>query len=365
MSLPRLFVGNFDFEHRLADPHRVLPKRLDSINADLAWSWLALAHDGDFIWMPRKTDADAIAEIGDRFNIRVTPVSDWRAVETAVELVPWGWTDGLLQIAKAKQWQHPAIDPTAVKEVNSRRCSADFESIWSVGLPGADAWCSINEITKAVEALPEPWRWVIKAEFGMSGRERCVGAGQLTFATTNWVQRHLDDSGIVFFEPWVDRLDEVGILFDLPAQGPLTLVGVAPMLISPNGHYRGSWFALPPDKPPWWEDAVAVATRAAEAIQGVGYVGPLGMDAMLYRQPDGTPAVRPLQDINARWTMGRLAWNWRERFPDATCGYWWHGPRTAFEANEHLAPWPLPESPQVVMTSPTTGVDHVSVLVWR
>ncbi|HET6424943.1 MAG TPA: hypothetical protein VFG20_14745 [Planctomycetaceae bacterium] len=53
MSPPRLFVGNFDFEHRLADPQRVLPRRIDELNADLAWSWLALARDGDMLWTPR------------------------------------------------------------------------------------------------------------------------------------------------------------------------------------------------------------------------------------------------------------------------------------------------------------------------
>ncbi len=379
MLLPRLFVGNFDFEHRLADPQRVLPRRIEELNADLAWSWLALARDGDLIWMPRllregeaPAEPDAFPHAGTiRGSAGASPsrplvrfVTDWRDVETAVELVPWGWTDELLLAARVKRWQHPAVDPAVVKWANSRQTSTQFESAWSVGLPGAMVCRSITEVTNAVEALPEPWRWVVKAEFGMSGRERQVGQGSLWAAAANWITRRLAADGVVFFEPWVDRLDEVGILFDIPSQGDPILVGVAPMLIAPGGHYRGSWFALSVGHDVWWTNAVFVARGAAEMIQARGYVGPLGIDAMQYRLSDGTIGVRPLQDINARWTMGRLAWHWRQRLPDATCGYWWHGPKTAFDAGEHLAAWPLPQPPQTLVTTPD-DVSHVAVLVWQ
>ncbi len=375
MPLPRLFVGNFDFEHRLADPQRVLPRRIEELNADLAWSWLAMARDGDLVWMARSSTTaaeDVLRRVGTTSGsagaspsrLLVRFVTDWRDVETAVELVPWGWTDDLLLTARVKKWQHPLMDPAVVKWANSRQTSAEFEAAWSVGLPGAMVCRSITEVTNAVQALPEPWRWVVKAEFGMSGRERQVGQGPLTTPATNWITRRLAADGVVFFEPWVDRLDEVGILFDIPTQGDPVLVGVAPMIITPGGHYRGSWFASPSDKEVWWTDAVAIATQAARELQARGYVGPLGIDAMQYRLPDGTTGVRPLQDINARWTIGRLAWHWRQRLPDATCGYWWHGPRTAFAAGEHLAAWPLREAPQVLLTTPATGVEHVAALVW-
>ncbi len=360
MPLPRLFVGNFDFEHRLADPQRVLPRRIEELNADLAWSWLALAQDGDNLWTPRPGN---IANLGIPQTASVRMVTDWHNVETAVELVPWGWTDELLLTARVKNWQHPAIDPTVVKWANSRRTSSDMETAWNVGLPGAKSCRTLDEIASTINALPAPQRWVVKAEFGMSGRERQVGQGPLTTPAINWIARRMAADGVVFFEPWVERVDEVGILFDVFSNGEPQLVGVAPMLIAPGGHYRGSWFAPPANPSPWWTDAVDVATRAARELQARGYIGPLGIDAMHYRLPDGTIGVRPLQDINARWTMGRLAWNWRSKLPDATCGYWWHGPKTAFDTGEHLIVWPWPESPHILVTTPG-NVDHVALLVW-
>lgn len=361
MSPPRLFVGNFDFEHRLADPQRVLPRRIEELNSELAWSWLALARDGDSIWTPHKTD---IANVEVLRNASIKLVTDWRDVETHVELVPWGWTDELLLAARVKRWGHPHIDPAVVKDANSRRTSAEWETAWNVGLPGASICCSLADVECAISALSEPQRWVVKAEFGMSGRERQIGQGPLTTPTVNWITRRLAADGAVFFEPWVERLDEVGILFDVPTVGEPVLIGVAPMLIAPGGHYRGSWFAPIAQPSPWWSTSVEVATRAAHELQARGYVGPLGIDAMHYRLPDGSTGVRPLQDINARWTMGRLAWNWRSHFPDATCGYWWHGPRSAFAAGEHLVSWSRASSPKVIATTPP-DVEHVAVLVFE
>lgn len=363
MSLPRLFIGNFDFEHRLADPQRVLPRKIEELSADLAWSWLALARDRDMVWTPRFVDSEHIADSGILQNTNVQFVSDWRDVESIVEPVPWGWTTDLLLAARVKQWPHPVIDAATVKWANSRRTSSSFETSWEVGIPGACVCQSLEEVASAIRILPEPQRWVIKAEFGMSGRERQVGHGPLTTPAANWINRRLAADGMVFFEPWVDRLDEVGILFDVSADAAPILVGVAPMLIAPGGHYRGSWFAPPLNTKPWWTDAVTVATRAAGDLQARGYVGPLGIDAMQYRHTDGSIRVRPLQDINARWSMGRLAWSWRSRFPDATCGYWWHGPKSAFNAGEHLMPWPLRQQPQTLVTTPR-NIDHVAVLVW-
>ncbi|MCA9082192.1 MAG: hypothetical protein KDA58_16640, partial [Planctomycetaceae bacterium] len=47
-----------------------------------------------------------------------------------------------------------------------------------------------------------------------------------------------------------------------------------------------------------------------------------GIDAMRYRDRSGDLRIRPLQDINARYTMGRIALNWAHRFGQP--GRWVH-----------------------------------------
>ena len=38
-----------------------------------------------------------------------------------------------------------------------------------------------------------------------------------------------------------------------------------------------------------------------------GYVGPLGVDAMVYREADGRLALKHVVELNVRMTMGRVA----------------------------------------------------------
>ena len=51
----------------------------------------------------------------------------------------------------------------------------------------------------------------------------------------------------------------------------------------------------------------SVAARVVECLAATGYSGPAGIDALIYR--DGaTPKLKPIVEINPRYTMGRIAW---------------------------------------------------------
>ena len=45
---------------------------------------------------------------------------------------------------------------------------------------------------------------------------------------------------------------------------------------------------------------------------------------MWYLDQDRSPRLRPLQDINARWTMGRLSLGFRSRLAPGDVGAWVH-----------------------------------------
>ena len=49
-TMPKYFVGNFDFEHTLAGGNaQALPRAIQSINTELAAVWIAIAEAGDVI----------------------------------------------------------------------------------------------------------------------------------------------------------------------------------------------------------------------------------------------------------------------------------------------------------------------------
>lgn len=332
--MARIFIPNFDFEHQLASPAAQTSPRLMRLNAELAAAWLAIADDGDVLWTPEPISSDFFRAAAEAGLPQVTATMQLGRLEGPIECFPWGWTDRLREACRERGWTSEAPSASAVIAANSRRFSTCLEQEWYIALPGAGPAASIHDVEQRLAAISDPDmppRWVIKAEFGMSGRERLLGCGLLTPPAEGWVRKRLTHDGIVFVEPWVERRWEIGLQFDVPRTGPVVLLGAVPLLSNASGQYRGSWFAPPPGLaanhavPP----AVAIhCENAARRAQELGYVGPLGIDVMCYRTANGQTAWRPLQDINARWTMGRLSLGMRRLLRPDEFGLWWHGPLT-------------------------------------
>ena len=332
--MPRLFLGNFDFEHRLADPTRQMPAKLERINAELASSWLAIAEDGDYLWTPQPIEAGFFEQAVRDGLPRVIPVVSFDDVPRGVECVPWGWTDDVRRLCDKHGWIRNDPSDEAVRAGNSRRFSAALEREWLCGLDFAGEATSLQEIERLISFHDPESRWVVKAEFGMSGRERILGCGSPTEADRHWIEKRLAADGVVFFEPWVDRINEVGIQIDIPREGDPQLVGITPIIVDERGQYAGSRFVTAANSSHLdAREAVisrskmaTVAIRAAKRLQERGYFGRLGVDAMRYRAANGNVRLRPLQDINARWTMGRLSLGLCRLLRQGEHGCWLRGP---------------------------------------
>lgn len=343
--MPRLFLGNFDFEHRLADPVRKLPAKLDRINAELATSWLAIADDGDYLWTPEPIDASFFEQAVADGLPSVIPIVSLDQVPRGVTCEPWGWTDDIRRMCDRNGWVRHDPPDSAVRAANSRRLSTALEHEWLVGLDFSGEARSLPEIERFIAFHEPDSPWVIKAEFGMSARERLIGAGRLTTEQCNWIAKRLKKDGVVFFEPWVHRLEEAGMQIQIPAQGAPQLIGVAPMYVSAQGQYAGSLIrpaiveSAERQRSNWdpanvmVAEAVDVALRTASRAQELGYFGPMGIDCMRYQGADGVVRLRPLQDINARWTMGRLSLHWRRLLKPHESAYWSFATTSQFDGN--------------------------------
>ncbi len=333
--MPRLLVPNFDFEHQLANAAAQTPARLSRLNAELATAWLAIAEEGDVLWTPEPVHSDFFRAAADAGLPRVTGTMQPARLSGPIECIPWGWTDRLRALCQERGWTADTPSAAAVASANSREFSTRLELERDIALPGAGPAASISDVEQRLKLLSDPNerpRWVIKAQFGMAGRERLLGSGPLTPPAEGWLRKRLADDGLVFVEPWVERIFEVGLQFDVPRSGRPVLLGFVPLLSNAGGQYRGSWFA-PPAALAESHAVVPSAVvedceNAARRVQELRYFGPLGIDAMCYRAANGVPAWRPLQDINARWTMGRLSLGLRRLLQPAESGLWWHGSAT-------------------------------------
>jgi hypothetical protein len=380
---PRLFIGNFDFERSLALRGRAtLPESLERLNRELAPAWLAIAEPHDLLFTPGRWDDDSLRRLHTDLAGRVPRIiHDLRDAPPDIEIIPWGWSQAVVdQIEQAglPRPPHPPLD--VVRYVNSRAFSADRERIGNCELPGAALVRSPEDLDRALHRLhaiaandarlSDPWEdlnwplsetereqllrdaesvcWVLKANWSNSARERILGQGrEITPAVSRWLRPRLARDQVVAFEPWVEIVAEVGIQWDVPREGRPQLLDVVPLLADPSGRYRGSDFTPDPTLEHDWQEALYATFDAAEAAQRMGYFGPLGIDACLYRAPGGRTKLRPLQDINARWTMGRLSLGWRRMLQWNERGVW------RFRTTGQDDPGDHSTAARIITTSPT------------
>lgn len=340
--MARLLYGNFDFEHELATPHYNRPKRLARLNAELAPCLIPLAQPDDQVWFPERPPedyADDLVRAGLLSVERRSPEKICQVrPESPVVLEPWGWSAAAVEFARQIGVDVPLIDFNAVRTANSRGFSFTLEQSLGVALPGSIRLESSRQLVGAVAESAAAWtspaeahRVILKAAFGMSGRERIALRGDevLTPSVHGWINRRVEQSGAVYLEPWLDRVAEFSTHWDIGPSSTsaerVQFVGRTQLLNTPHGQYVGSRVGAVADPlasdeiDPLLSTIESTAKQAAHAVAELGYTGPLGIDAMIYRDPAGQLCARPIQDINARWSMGRVALALRRRLSPTGC----------------------------------------------
>jgi hypothetical protein len=330
-----LYWGNFDFEHDLAaESPRALPAQVRRLNDELAFCLAALAEAGDCVWAPAPPEpqyADYLEQIG---LPRVQFVSHDHELVAGATLVPWGWSQaakdwGMRHGCPCESRDRALPDLAAVARANSREFSSALETEWGVELAGAHTIRTVAQLEQTLSAAADfAGGWVIKANFGMSARERILSRrGDARPQDVAWARRRLQRGEPIFFEPWVEAVAEFGCQLTIPRSGPPCWEGTTGLLSDEQGTYRGSRLfaqeSLRTDEllP---QHVIDTVERAAVRVQHLGYFGPLGIDVMQYRTVAGEIAWRPLQDINARLTMGRVALGWRRLLAPKEAADWLH-----------------------------------------
>jgi hypothetical protein len=340
LDMPRVFLGNYDFEHELAryqaDASPAIPAAAARVRkafggpagSDLSWSWISVAAADDVVIAPGHIDGRDFNPLSDLGLPIPRFVSECGVLDELPDatLVPWGWSASAVALGSLYGWDCPAPPIGVVRKMNTREFRFELEHDWRVGLPGAALVNSLDELPDLLQVRRgAETGWLLKANFGMSGREAVRGRGtSLDEKTRNWAARRLARGGPIVFEPFVERVAESGIQIEITRDQAPHLAGVTPLLVDRSGTYRGSRFGCPAREIEAWQPAVETGLRAARLLQHAGYFGPLGIDAMQYRDEKGRLHMRPLQDVNARYTMGRLALGFARILPPGWCGTWIH-----------------------------------------
>ena len=215
-----------------------------------------------------------------------------------------------------------------------------------VGAPGL---CALEAVGVAVDTLDAALaavavirarghhRVVVKQAFGLAGHNALrLWEPELLAAQRRWIERSLQGGKELVVEPWLERLADFSVQFEMEASG-LRLLGYTGLVTDARGQFLANTAAanfaraLPPTVLACFRDVRGAAAalrvtmeavgRALETeLQAVGFRGPLGVDAFVYRDAEGHARLKPVVEINPRYTMGRLTLELMQRVAPGASG---------------------------------------------
>jgi len=300
-------LTNLDFEYELASQnpsYRPLP-----LLSDLSKRWRFLLR-----LLPGSERADCLnPEILQRL------IKPHQFRSKSDRFLVWGVTPRSSRIAGYLGLEKSFPPVCVVRTFNDKRFSHRLEKQLNVSLPYSGVIDSPEQLQNAVKACPHDW--VLKHPFGVSGRERMVGkASQLSESALGWARRRFRDGWSLLFEPWVEQRTDFSFHFQIDPDSSVHELGYCHLLPDPGGVYRGN--RVTPTIPPNAQ-ALEVAKQIAAILAERGYWGPLGIDSFCGLLGK-TPVLRPLVEINARHSFGRLALALSRYLPHEWSYLWWH-----------------------------------------
>jgi hypothetical protein len=225
-------------------------------------------------------------------------------------------------------WAPAAVDPAAIRLANVTmragtppradlrwadpgpiaRAANDRRLALAVApLAGARELRSLAELD--AHAAATPGSWVCKAPWTAAGRDRAFGDGPPRGELRAHVARLFARAGALVYEPWLDRVVDVGTCAHVDAAGVVTAAAPHQLRVDASGRFRGIALAAPALAPGEADALAAAVVRAGAALTELGYAGPFTVDAFAYRDAahPGARRLRALCEINARYSFGAVA----------------------------------------------------------
>lgn len=349
---PRVHVFNPFTDAHLAQGRSFVPGKLQrQLAEDLSTLPQFLARQDDVVLVPQRPSAAFLSglkragfplpefiETGPKPVIAIQELSSRKLGG----LSPWAWGPDSLELLKPLQGSLPSSAPIpgfvlgpGIRGLYSKTTSAALLGELLADGDGSETpWlCPRDVVGRAVDSLPDALEAI--RHFRQLGYRRLVAKEALGVAGSNalrlwepellpqqhrWLALTLERGMTVVVEPWLDRTVDFSIQWEMRASG-LRLLGFTGLLTDGRGQYQGNWVEPHPGRLPaavlrslpsgtgrdlslWIE---GLRLRLETWLRAERFVGPIGVDAFVYRDSDGGSRVKPIVEINPRMTFGRLA----------------------------------------------------------
>jgi len=215
-----------------------------------------------------------------------------------------------------------------------RRRASTFHS--SPGICNSPQWlCTGNEIGIPVTSLEAAMtaitnirkcghhNVVLKQAFGVAGSNALrLLEPEILETQWRWIRNAFEHKRELVVEPWLDRLQDFSVQLEMTDSG-LKLCGFTGLINDARGQFVANFaeshhhkripskvitlFREIPDISSRMLELYDFIIKALEAeLRAVHFTGPIGIDAFVYRDATGTARLKPIVEINPRYTMGRV-----------------------------------------------------------
>lgn len=257
-------------------------------------------------------------------------------------LRPWAWSPDSVELLTPL---FPNV--TAEKRTSEQRFNPKlgelYSKAWSAALlrrfmdgAAAKSWlCSESEVGVAVDSLDAALaaiaairarghhKIVVKEAVGLAGSNAMrLFEPELLETHRRWMTNALRGGRLLVVEPWLERLVDFSVQLEMTADG-LKLCGYTGLLNDAKGQFQGNWAEshhhtrIPTRVVFQFAEARNVSGEMLQLyaeifalleteLRRVDFLGPLGIDAFVYRDASGAPRLKPIVEINPRYTMGRV-----------------------------------------------------------
>jgi uncharacterized ferritin-like protein (DUF455 family) len=353
---PSVFVFNPFAEGYIALGRRFTPVKHQSLLArDLANLPQFLCRADDIVLVPKRPATEflsgikqagfALPEFVELKNGRVTAASSVRTRKLG-GLRPWAWGPESVELLQPLFANVSGETRAASERFNaniarlySKAWSAEFlkkvlanRSVVEIG----EGWlCGEREVGAAVNTLQEALaaiaairgrghhRVVAKLGMGLAGQSAIrLWEPILLESQRQWLVNAFANGQQVVIEPWLERELDFSVQLEMGAR-ELKLCGYTGLLNDAKGQFQANWaepnfarrvpggvsafFDTVPDISGRLQRLYAEIFSMLEAeLRAVGFTGPIGIDAFVSKTTQGERRVKPIVEINPRYTMGRL-----------------------------------------------------------
>ena len=181
-------------------------------------------------------------------------------------------------------------------------------------------------------ALQQKWgKVVVKAPWSSSGRGlQILRPNEYNQTNRQVITGYLKQQGFVIVEPWHNKLLDISFQFFSFGNGTIEYRGLTTFSTDHSGRYIGNYLQeLPPDLTPELKEflsenlekvKLALNKTLTSSDYSTNYYGWFGVDAIIFRSPDGKLKFHPCLEINCRFTMGAIALRLRTHLAEQSVG---------------------------------------------